>query len=143
MSRLFVEYLLHLRVLSLKQMQGVTTGLCLAWVCCQLLSKIYHFLNAYTDKIYFQKKVHEKQLQISKNGFHKNNQKMFEKLWKFLPKILKNCTNRVPLGVPICLLVFLVNNMVSFGYYKQDQIGNHRRCCVMFFQKQLECSSYS
>jgi len=55
----------------------------------------------------------------------------------------KNCTNRVPLGVSICLAVFLVNNKTSFDYYKQDQPKNPRTCCAIFFQKLHECSSYS
>jgi len=39
----------------------------------------------------------------------------------------KNCTNRVPLGVPICLPVFLVNNMTSFiitGMIKPEILGH-------------------
>jgi len=54
-----------------------------------------------------------------------------------------NYTNRVPLGEPTCLPVFLVNYMASFDYYNQDQSRNPRTCCAIFFQKMHECSSYS
>jgi len=41
------------------------------------------------------------------------------------------------------LPMFLVNNRAGFGYYMQDQTINHRTCCAIFFQKVLECLSYS
>jgi len=50
---------------------------------------------------------------------------------------------RVPLGVPIYLRGFLVNNKTSFDYYKQDETRNSRTCCAIFFQTIYECSSWS
>jgi len=37
------------------------------------------------------------------------------------------------LGVPICLLVFLVNYVSNFDYYKQDQTRNPMTCCATFY----------
>jgi len=42
---------------------------------------------------------------------------------------------------PLCLTMFLVNNMTSFDYYNHDQTINARTCCTIFFHKIYECSS--
>jgi len=38
---------------------------------------------------------------------------------------------------------FWINNRTSFDYYKHDQTRNPRICCVIFYKKIHECSSYS
>jgi hypothetical protein len=97
---------------------------------------IYHFSNAYTNNLLFLAiKLPENSNEILKTDLTKEMdfEKVFEKRF-FMKQFLKiNCTNRVPLGVPICFHVSSANYGLVLIITSEIELEISGACCAEIF----------